>query len=1119
QITPTGTDGHHDLTITSPTGLHATGILTTDTRPETHPGLTAWPPPGAEPADISDLYPALTAAGYDYGPTFHGLQTAWTDGDHVYADVALPEGTDTTGYGIHPALLDAALHAMSLTHQTTETLLPFAFTDVRLHASDATHLRVHLTRTGEREVRVDLSDAAGAPVATIGQLGLRAVDLERVTPTPSSDGLLEVRWGAVSMPADVDVEGFAQLDGTGLRGLASFTGVAGVLAAADPPTVLIARVPGGTVRETTTGTLTLVQDFLAAPELADTRLMLLTDGGVVTEPGERLRDPAQAAVGGLIRAVQAEHPGRLLLLDGVDAGPAELAAAVRLQEPELAYRDGRLLAPRLASLPVPPVLPPDPSWRLEAGDGTLEGLAVLEHAQARAPLAPGEVRIAIRAAGINFRDAMIALGMYPDQALLGSEGAGVVVETGAAVTDFAPGDRVMGLLPGSFGPMTVADHRMLARVPDGWSFAQAAAVPVVYTTAYYALVDLGGLLSGERVLVHSAAGGVGMAATQLARHFGAEVFGTASQGKWEVLRRNGFDDAHLASSRTTDFEAEFSAATDGRGVDVVLNSLAGDFVDASLRLLPRGGRFLEMGKTDIRAADRVSDDHAGVHYRAFDAIEAGPDRIREILREVLDLFARGVLTLPPIGVWDVRAAGDALRFVSQARHVGKVVLTVPAPLDPDGTVLISGGTGALGGLLARHLVDRHGARNLLLVSRSGDRAEGATALAEDLRGLGAAVTLAACDLGDRTSVEKLLADVPAEHPLTAVVHAAGVVDDALVERQSPERLDTVFRPKTDAARHLHELTATSDLAAFVLFSSVAGVFGSPGQSNYAAANAYLDALARQRRGDGLPALSIAWGFWAQRSAMTGHLSDADRRRIARSGMRTLSADEGLALFDEALARPAAAPVAGGIDLTPLRGAEPAAVPALLRDLVGATPRRTAAAAVEGGGTDLTVRLAALPAGDRDRYLLDLVRAHTATVLGHAGTADVPATAAFKELGFDSLAAVELRNRLATATGLRLPATLAFDHPSPAAVGEFLLGELAGTGAPSVLAELDRLEALLLGVDEDAELHAEVAVRLQNLSKRWTATAVPEERVSVADDLDAATDDEVFDFIGKELGIS
>ncbi|WP_234334659.1 zinc-binding dehydrogenase [Streptomyces sp. NRRL B-1347] len=249
-------------------------------------------------------------------------------------------------------------------------------------------------------------------------------------------------------------------------------------------------------------------------------------------------------------------------------------------------------------------VPAGEAWQLGVTDrGTLENLALLPVAEdapewAGRPLGVGEVRVEVRAAGVNFRDALIALGMYPGDAVMGTEGAGVVVEVGSEVSGLAVGDHVLGLIDGGFGPLAVADARMVARIPEGWSFAQAASVPTVFLTAYYALRDLADLQEGQSLLVHAAAGGVGMAAVQLARHFGAEVYGTASAGKWGVLRDLGIEDSHIASSRTLDFEATVLAASDGRGVDVVLNSLAREFVDASLRLLPRGGRFVEMGKTD-----------------------------------------------------------------------------------------------------------------------------------------------------------------------------------------------------------------------------------------------------------------------------------------------------------------------------------------------------------------------------------------------------------------------------------------------------------------------------------------------------------------------------------------
>ncbi len=263
------------------------------------------------------------------------------------------------------------------------------------------------------------------------------------------------------------------------------------------------------------------------------------------------------------------------------------------------------------------------SWRLDAvAGGTLDGLALVESPEALAPLAEGQIRVGLRAAGLNFRDVLIALGVYPGEALIGSEGAGTVLEVGPGVEDLQVGDRVMGLFVGGFGPVAVTERRGVVRMPAGWSFAEAASVPAVFLTAYYALVDLADVQRGEKLLVHAAAGGVGMAAVQLARHFGVEVFGTASPGKWEALASLGLDGAHVASSRSLEFGERFTDATNGQGVDVVLNSLAGEFVDVSLGLLGPGGRLVEMGKTDVRDRQAVAESHPGVAYRAFDLKES-----------------------------------------------------------------------------------------------------------------------------------------------------------------------------------------------------------------------------------------------------------------------------------------------------------------------------------------------------------------------------------------------------------------------------------------------------------------------------------------------------------------
>ncbi|HTD58114.1 MAG TPA: type I polyketide synthase, partial [Solirubrobacteraceae bacterium] len=628
----------------------------------------------------------------------------------------------------------------------------------------------------------------------------------------------------------------------------------------------------------------------------------------------------------------------------------------------------------------------------------------------------------------------------------GSEGAGVVIEVGSAVEDIEPGDRVMGMLSGAFGTVVVADSRTVVPMPDGWSFTRAASVCGAFLTAYYGLVDLAKLQAGERVLVHAAAGGVGMAAVQLAGHIGTEVWATASPGKWAALRALGIDQARIASSRDLGFQQQFLEATGGRGVDVVLNSLAGEYVDASCGLMPGGGRFVEMGKTDIRDPKQVAEAHAGVEYRAFDLPQAGVERIRQMLVEIVGLLERGALDPLPVRTWDVRRAREAFRFMSQARHVGKIVLTLPPQgIEPSGTALITGGTGELGALVARHLVVEHGMRHLVLASRRGSAAPGAQDLMAELAVLGAEVTIAACDVSEREQLAGLIDAIPAQHPLSVVVHSAGVLDDGVVGALTPERIDRVFAAKVDAAWHLHELTEQLDLQAFVLFSSVSGTLGRPGQANYAAANVFLDALAAKRQALGLPGVSMAWGGWAQVSEMTGGLSETDLLRVQRAGVGALATEEGLELFDLAHDSGERLVLPVRLDLSAIRAeARLGSLPALLRDLVRAPSRVR-----RGSGVgELRDRLAGLELEERRRVVLDLVCAEVATVLGHSSPEAVEVGRAFKELGFDSLLAVELRNRLGAVTGLRLPSTLVFDYPSPAALAGHVLDQFGGVKAES-----------------------------------------------------------------------
>ncbi|MCZ0728867.1 SDR family NAD(P)-dependent oxidoreductase, partial [Mycolicibacterium iranicum] len=1010
--------------------------------------LSVWPPAGAAPIEISDAYAQLAERGYAYGPAFQGLVAVWRRESEVFAEVVAPpeSGVAVDGMGMHPAVLDAVLHALGLAVETGETRLPFCWRGVSLHAAGAGRVRARLAPAGTDAFSIDVTDAAGLPVLTVGALVTRAMSAEQLGAAVAAaggapeQGPLEVMWSPISvkhnetdedsLPAVVAWEDFSvDADRAGDAGVVVWEcGFAG------EDTV-------GSVRAATHAALEVLQSWLGKDRAGT--LAVLTHGGVGL-PGEDVNDLAAAAVWGMVRSAQGETDGRIVLIDTDTAVDVALLADVG--EPQLLVRGSTVHAARLS--PAPPLLAlpaGDSAWRLAAGGGgTLEDLVIQPCPEVQAPLQPGQVRVAVAAVGVNFRDVVAALGMYPGQApALGAEGAGVVIETGPEVTGVAVGDAVMGFLGGA-GPLAVVHQDLITRIPQGWSLPEAAAVPVVFLTALFGLADLAGLRAGESLLIHAGTGGVGMAAVQLARHWGVEVFVTASRGKWDTLRAMGFDDDHIGDSRTLDFEEKFLAVTEGRGVDVVLDSLAGEFVDASLRLLVGGGRFLEMGKTDIRDAEEIAARYPGVAYRAFDLSEAGPVRMQEILAEVRELFDSHVLHRLPVATWDVRSAPAAFRFMSQARHIGKVVLTMPSALAEElaaGTVLITGATGAVGGELARHMVTSYGVRHLVLASRRGDRAEGATELAAELTKAGADVAVVACDVADRDEVHELFARLARDFPpVRGVIHAAGVLDDGAIMSLTPERVDTVLRAKVDAAWNLHEATRELDVSMFALCSSIAATVGSPGQGNYAAANAFLDGLAAHRQAAGLAGISLAWGLWEQPGGMAAHLSSRDRARMSRSGLAPMNPLQALELLDAALVVDHPVMVATRLDRGAIDAlAQSGGLPALFSGLARRPRRRQIERAGDAAQSKsaLAQRLSGLAPSEQHDLLEGLVCLQAAEVLGLPSPDDLDPVADFQTLGFDSLTAVELRNRLKSATGLTLPSTLIFDYPTPAAVADYV----------------------------------------------------------------------------------
>jgi pimaricinolide synthase PimS3 len=730
-----------------------------------------WPPAGAAPVELAGFAEQL-----GHGPALRGLRAVWRRDDELFAEIALPEQlTDARAYGLHPALLAAALPAMSFVDHGDPGRQPVSIGGACLHATGADTLRVRLTRAGEDAVSLAVADGSGAPVATIESLVLAAVDTG-----PAADPLYRLDWVPALERSPVAVD-LAVLD-TDLAALA------------DVPDAVVVRVSGSAgvepVHEWTARALRLVQEWLADQRYLPSRLVFVAHGAVDG------RDPAAAAVWGLLRSAQAEHPGRFVLVDTDD--PTAVATALAAGEDQVLVRDGRVHVGRLAVQ--------------------------------------------------------------------------------------APGSE-----------------------PAGW--------------------------------------------------------------------------------------------------------------------------------------------------------------------------------------------------------------------DPDGTVLVTGGTGGLGGRLARHLVAEHGVRHVLLTSRRGPDAPGAAELRDELAARGAEVRIAACDMADRAAVADLLAGVAAAHPLRAVVHTAGVLDDGVVGSLTPERVATVLAPKADAAWHLHELTRELDLSAFVLFSSVAGAMGSPGQANYSAANAFLDALALHRAAQGLPGTSLVWGPWDTGDGMTAGLTEADVRRMRASGLPPVTAEQGMAMFDAALAtgEPVVVPIR--LNTAALRAA--GAVPRLLDGLLGA--RRTARAAVDASA-QLRGRLRDLRRDDRLDHMLGLVRERIAAVLGFSSAGSVGVRDRFGDLGFDSLTAVELRNVLDAATGLRLPPTLIFDYPTPAILAEQLVAELVpddDPGSPSLLGELDRVEAALADLP-DAAARNGVAARLRRLLATVEGNGSGNGAGNgagngVSELIDAASTDEIFDFIDSELG--
>jgi acyl transferase domain-containing protein/NADPH:quinone reductase-like Zn-dependent oxidoreductase/SAM-dependent methyltransferase/short-subunit dehydrogenase/acyl carrier protein len=803
--------------------------------------------------------------------------------------------------------------------------------------------------------------------------------------------------------------------------------------------------------------LGLVQAMTARAGSA-AKLCLVTRGGQASGHDSAALRLSQAPVWGLAKVIALEHPElrcRRIDLDpeGADDEIGMLAnELVSLdREDQVMLRGARRLVARLSRftpLDVPQPGEVEPVRFEIEHPGMLDSL-VSRKAERRAPGA-GEVEIRVAATGLNFRDVMGAMGIDPSGlGALGCECTGTVVALGAGVADLRIGDDVVAVVVGSLGSFVTAQASLVTRRPAGLGIEHAASHAIPYVTAQYALQEVAALQPGERVLIHSAAGGVGLAALYVARKAGADVIATAgSEEKRAYLRSLGV--SAVFDSRSATFADAVREATGGRGVDVVLNSLGPELVQAGLSTLAKGGRFLEIAKTGILNAEERRALRSDIHYHVVDWSDAAretPALIHAMLRQMVTAVASGELPRLPVRVFTAPEVVAAFRHMAQAKHIGRVVITQqsdthrPAsiPVRAEGTYVVTGAFRGLGLLVAQHLVE-NGARHLLLIGRSAPSPAAADSVRQ-LEAQGARVVIARADVAQRAQMAAALEKAAGLPPIVGVFHSAGLLNDGVLQRLDWSRFAEVLAPKVSGAWNLYELTREHRLDCFVLFSSIAGLFGSPGQGNHAAANAFLDTLAHYLRSRGVPALSINWGAWADIGAA------ADRGvegRIGSKGIDTIAPERGLEALDRALMSSATQ-----LAVTPVRWS------AFLESYPSGTaprffervaPRRAPAATVRSGtasGGQLLERLAAASAAHRRTLLVGFVRDQLARVLGLPESDAIDPKQPFSEIGLDSLMAIELRNLLGSGLALErpLPATLVFECPTVQALAEYVETEL------------------------------------------------------------------------------
>ncbi|MGH9754660.1 MAG: type I polyketide synthase [Blastocatellia bacterium] len=837
------------------------------------------------------------------------------------------------------------------------------------------------------------------------------------------------------------------------------------------------------------------------------RLWLISRGAQAAGDEMAASSPAQATLWGLGRVIMLEHPElRCTMIDlspaGDDGEFQQLFREIKANgdEDQIALRDGcryaaRMIPRSVESLQVAsrnrsleertvPISAGQQFHLLSSSLGSLDNLTFRE-GERREP-ARGEVEIEILAAGLNFIDVMKAMGVYPGQTnealSFGIECAGKIAAVGAGGAEWQVGDEVMAVVPtlDAFSAYATLPASFVAAKPESMSFEEAATTPIAFLTAYYALHYQGRLARGERALIHAAGGGVGLAAVQICQRVGAEIYATAgSPEKRDFLRSLGVK--HVFDSRSLSFGAEVMKLTNGAGVDIVLNSLAGDAIQTSLELLREGGRFLEIGKQDIYQNTQLG----LLPFRrniSFSAIHLDTvlRRRPELFRELMRSFKDGSFAPLPVSVFPISESVAAFRHMAQARHIGKIALSLRdanirvAPSEErrkiaraDATYLITGGLGALGLLTANWLVEG-GARRLVLVGRKGASDAAQTAI-ERMRQTGAEIVVAKADVGRPEQLARVLAKIEQTMPpLKGVIHAAGALDDGVLRQLNPHRFRSVMEPKIAGAWNLHMQTLDVDLDFFVLFSSAAALIGSPGQANYSAGNAFLDGLAHCRRGQGLPALSINWGPWTE----VGMAARPDRgERLALRGVEGIRPEQGIAAMELLLGLGSGQFAVMPFDCAQWERFYPSAATSSLYACLSHQGSSSQQGDTDDGGAYAIRKILVAPENERESLMQTYLGRQIAKILGIVGGEAVKLNAnkPLIQFGMDSLMALEIKNLIEKSLGVTTPISNLLGGSSLAELTRLALGQMS-------IAPVDPMESFEVNEYTDLRPGAEVRER-------------------------------------------